>query len=417
MSARNKWGSSGKSAKQIDAPDVIIRLLVEKFVADGYSNPKIVTKLKDHYDTDHHSFSKSSRGQAHTVNSIGPTIERVQAQFPQQGSHDMKEMLQQEEKVMVPRQVILDYMNLHHPDEVQGRLKRRLKHSYFWTAGVNKLWCFDQHDKWCRFQLFFHVELEPFSGCVLWLKVWWTNHNPCLICGWYCDVVERLGGMPLITQSNPGTENNGIANGHTLLRHMQDSALDKSLQHMFKGSHCNIKPEIFWGQFRRRWAPGFEALIEWGVNEGLYDADDALERLVFHYVFIPWIQQELDCFIERFNNTKSQHNSHKLLPHGHPIDIFNKPEQFESRDFAVKLHPPYLIEVRNKYAPPDHAVFNLVPPAFALQACTFSDAANYPPVSWDNVWDIYIHLLKHCFLDSELDRSLSTTINNRATHF
>ncbi|EGO18514.1 hypothetical protein SERLADRAFT_408531 [Serpula lacrymans var. lacrymans S7.9] len=416
----NPQGTNGY--KVSPAPDILIRPLVEQFVADGYTNPEIVTKLKDYYDTDRYSFSlallkkkrmvwglKSARGQAHSVDSVGPTIERVRERFPHQGSHDMRVTLRQEERVMVPRQVILDYMNLHHPDEVKGRRKRRLKRSYFWTAGVNELWCFDQHDKWRRFQLFFHVGLEPFSGYVLWLKVWWTNHNPRLICGWYCDVVERLGGMPLITQSDPGTENNGIANGHTLLRHMQDPALDKTLQHTFKGSHRNIKPEIFWGQFRRRWAPGFEALLDWGVNEGLYDADDALQRLVFHYVFIPWIQQELNCFIERFNGSKPRRNSHKLLPHGRPVDIFKNPELFESRNFAVKVHPPYLTEVRDKYAPPDHPVFHLVPPAFSLQARTFWDAANYPQVGRENIWDIYLHLLQQ-FRDQPNNMELRTVM-------
>jgi hypothetical protein len=56
--------------------------------------------------------------------------------------------------------------------------------------------------------------------------------------------------MPLVTQSDPGSENNGIANGHTLLHHMQDPALARTLQHKFKGQHRNIKPEIFWSQLR-----------------------------------------------------------------------------------------------------------------------------------------------------------------------
>ena len=85
-------------------------------------------------------------------------------------------------------------MNIHHRDEVYSRKRRHMKRSYFWTAGVNEIWCMDQHDKWRRFQLFLHVGLEPFSGYILWLKIWWTNHNPRLICGWYCDTVEQLGG-------------------------------------------------------------------------------------------------------------------------------------------------------------------------------------------------------------------------------
>jgi hypothetical protein len=150
---------------------------------------------------------KSSRGQAHTIDSIGPAIEHVRKRFPKQGSHDMKQTLLQEEHIMVSRlfniilllqaythcmvfrDLILQYMNLHHPDEVQVRKSRQLKRSTYWTAGLHNIWVFDQHDKWRHFQLFLHVGIEPFSGHILWLKIWWTNRNPHLICSWYCDTV------------------------------------------------------------------------------------------------------------------------------------------------------------------------------------------------------------------------------------
>lgn len=51
----------------------------------------------------------------------------------------------------------------------------------------------DQHDKWKRLGLFFHVGLEPMSGKVLWLKVWRTNRNPKLILGYFLDAMEELG--------------------------------------------------------------------------------------------------------------------------------------------------------------------------------------------------------------------------------
>ncbi|KAG1811978.1 hypothetical protein EV424DRAFT_1593667 [Suillus variegatus] len=214
-------------------------------------------------------FRLSARGQAHTIASIGPAIERVRACFPQQGSHDMRQTLLHEEKITVPRALILSYMNLHHPEEVLARKSRRLKRSIYWTAGVNDIWVFDQHDKWRRFQLFLHVAIEPFSGRILWLKIWWTNRNPRLIFGWYCNTVQALSAMPLVTQSDPGSENNGIANGHTLLRHLQDPALARTLQHKFKGQHRNIKPEIFWSQLRRRWTPGFQDILDYGISEGI----------------------------------------------------------------------------------------------------------------------------------------------------
>ncbi|KAH9915480.1 hypothetical protein B0H21DRAFT_664705, partial [Amylocystis lapponica] len=122
--------------------------------------------------------------------------------------------------------LILEYMNMHHPTEVEARKGRRLVRKQFWTSGVNDVWCMDQHDKWRKFELYLHIGMEPFSGRILWLKIWWTNRNPRLICGWYCDTVQSLGGrIPLLTQSDLGTENNGIANAQTVLRHRLDPSL------------------------------------------------------------------------------------------------------------------------------------------------------------------------------------------------
>jgi hypothetical protein len=52
---------------------------------------------------------KSARGQAHTITSIGPAIERVRERFPMQGSHDMRQTLLHEEKIVVPRYVLCAY--------------------------------------------------------------------------------------------------------------------------------------------------------------------------------------------------------------------------------------------------------------------------------------------------------------------
>jgi hypothetical protein len=81
--------------------------------------------------------------------------------------------------------------------------------------------------------------------------------------------------------SDPGTENNGIANMHTTMRHQLDPSLRDTLQHLFCRDKMNIKSEIGWSQFRAQWTPGFEDLFDFGVNSGLYTASDALEKYVF----------------------------------------------------------------------------------------------------------------------------------------
>ncbi|KZT49991.1 hypothetical protein CALCODRAFT_445088, partial [Calocera cornea HHB12733] len=115
----------------------------------------------------------------------------------------------------------------------QQRRGRRLRHSVHWTAGLHEVWLADQHDKWKRFGLFLHVGVENFSNYLLWLKVWWTNLNPRLIASFYLEAARKLSGIPLLTQSDPGTENNGMANCQTMLRHQLDPSLWDALQHQW----------------------------------------------------------------------------------------------------------------------------------------------------------------------------------------
>jgi hypothetical protein len=54
----------------------------------------------------------------------------------------------------------------------------------------------------------------------------------------------------MITQSDPGTENYGIANGHTYLRQWHDLNLTGTLQHCWMRQKKNVVPEIRWSQMR-----------------------------------------------------------------------------------------------------------------------------------------------------------------------
>jgi hypothetical protein len=76
--------------------------------------------------------------------------------------------------------------------------------------------------------------------------------------------------MPLLTQSDYGKENNGIANVQTLLWHRMDPALAQHLQHRFMGNKQNVKPEIIWRQLCVHWTPGFERYIDLGIQHGWY---------------------------------------------------------------------------------------------------------------------------------------------------
>jgi len=78
-------------------------------------------------------------------------------------------------------------------------------------------------------------------------------------------------------QSDPGTENYGTANCHTVARHHLDPSLANTLQHRWMRKKNNIKCEANWSIFRHDFAPGFENIFDRGFNDGIYKPDNPLE--------------------------------------------------------------------------------------------------------------------------------------------
>lgn len=200
----------------------------------------------------------------------------------------------------LPRPLIGEHLRAMEPEKVKQRLGRRFKRKRYYAAGVNDVWAQDQHDKWGpQYGLWLHTSLDPHPGWINWMKVWWTNSNPRLITKYYLDCCRDMSGMsfkpdlesskklfntfdwtgvPLTTQSDPGTENNGVANVHTLIRHTLDPSLRDTRQHRFMRKHNNVKPESTWSLLRRDFTPGFQNIFDEGINHGLYDVNDPLEK-------------------------------------------------------------------------------------------------------------------------------------------
>ncbi|KAJ6596587.1 hypothetical protein B0H10DRAFT_2441868 [Mycena sp. CBHHK59/15] len=182
-----------------------------------------------------------TKKQGHDVDSIRDAMIRLRAQYPRAGQREISGLLFHEEDMSVSRAVITSYFAIYVPDLVRQRRANRLKRKRFWAAGVNDLWAVDQHDKWkYKFGLALHSGLDPFIGRIQWLKIWWTNSNPRLILSYYLDAVQEFGFMPLVSQSDPGSENFGLANGHTLLRHWHDQSLFGTLQHRWMNEKKNV---------------------------------------------------------------------------------------------------------------------------------------------------------------------------------
>ncbi|KAG2754087.1 hypothetical protein P692DRAFT_20870343 [Suillus brevipes Sb2] len=247
----------------------------------------------------------------------------------------------------VPRSVMKSYFATYEPDLVRQRKARRLRRKRFWAACVNDLFAVDQHDKWLRFGLALHTGIEPFS----------------LILSYYLDTLMELGYMPLVTQRDTPTP------------------LDADQK--------NVMPEITWSQLRRRFTPGFENVLDTGVSEGWYDATNTLQIMVFRWVFIPWLQMELNAYKDRINNTSKRCDRNKVLPHGIPDMIYNSLEDFGALDFKSDA----IDHIRRVYINPSHTVFDLVPLTLGHHLASCYTHLGCPVITRDSAWRVYLDML------------------------
>ncbi|KAJ7728282.1 hypothetical protein DFH07DRAFT_757330, partial [Mycena maculata] len=335
-----------------------------------------------------------TRSQHHNINSIRLALLRLRAQYPKAGAREIVSILFHEENMSVSGNIVTKYFSVFEPELVKERHKNCLRRKRFWAAGVNDIWAVDQHDKRkYKFGSAPHTGIDPFIGFTHWLKIWWTNSNPRLVLSYYLDEVEEQGYGPLVSQSDPGTENFGLANGHTLIRHFHDPSLRGTLQHRWMREKKNVMPEISWSQLRHRFTPGFEDILDIGVNNGWYDPDILLEALVFRWVFIPWLQKKLDSYRERVNNTAKRADRNKVLPHGVPNDMAEHPGDYGVLDFKIKVEQEAIDMVRALYAPPDDEVFQLVPPDFHAIITQMYAEIGQPAVTRESCWNIDLQLL------------------------
>ncbi|KAG9311682.1 hypothetical protein JVU11DRAFT_7919 [Chiua virens] len=355
-----------------------------------------------------------TRQQRHTKESIRATMMELRVIYPHAGAREMVSLLFHEHGMSVSRRVVQEYFHAYEPELVHKRKANRLRRRRFWAAGVNDIWAIDQHDKWLRFGLALHTGIEPFSGRILWMKVWHSNRNPQLILSYYLETAERLGHIPLVTQSDPGTENFGVANGQTMLRQILDPSLAGFIQHRWMRLKKNVMPEIAWSQLRRRFTPGFEAILQQGVDSGWYDPDNTLQLMIFRWLFIPWLQAELDRYQYRVNNTLKRRNRNKILPHGVPELIFQNPTNYGALDFKVPVNQAVIGSIRGLYINAAHPVFDLVPQRLNDFLVGCYDRLGNPALERGSIWSVYLNILSAARQYAEVPRILASLSSEEA---
>ncbi|KAG1830416.1 hypothetical protein EV424DRAFT_1343637 [Suillus variegatus] len=356
------------------------------------NDKEIVQALQKHFNTEHYGIRLTkfhqirvdmglewSRRQGYTIETIHEAVTELRKMYPHAGTREMISLLFHEKSMSVSRLVMMSYFTAYEPE---------------------------LHDKWLRFGLSLHTGIEPFSGCIMWIRVWHSNRNPQLILNYYLDTIAELGW----------TKNYGIANAQTLLCQRYDPTLQGTLQHHWMCTKKNVVETDISVALQRLFTPGFENLLDEGVIEGWYDSADTLQMMIFRWVFIPWLQQELDAYRDRVNNSTKRRDHNKVLPHGVPTLIYHSPEDFGALDFKAFIctNREGINYIHNVYIDASNPVFDLVPPMLGDFIKHCYDAMGRPAVTRSSVWTVYRNVLSAVQLAENPHPNLLLTENEGA---
>ncbi|KAF8424001.1 hypothetical protein L210DRAFT_3422234 [Boletus edulis BED1] len=120
--------------------------------------------------------------------------------------------------------------------------------------------------------------------------------------------------------------------------------------------------------------------------------------MIFRWLFIPWLQKELDSYQHRINNSRKRSDKKKVrntyvLPHGIPELIHRCAEDYGALDFKVTVSQEALDHVHHLYINDNHPVFDLVPPNLSCFIASCYDELGRPVVERGSIWSIYCALL------------------------
>ncbi|KIK77025.1 hypothetical protein PAXRUDRAFT_168071 [Paxillus rubicundulus Ve08.2h10] len=111
------------------------------------------------------------------------------------------------------------------------------------------------------------------------------------------------------------------------------------------------------------------------------------------------LQQELDNYQSRINNTRKRCDKKKVLPHGIPELTHTCAADYGALDFKVMVNQGAINHVCQLYINPNHAVFKLVsPPLSAFLELCYNELGR-PPVERETIWMIYhstLELIRQC---------------------
>ncbi|KAG1725924.1 hypothetical protein EDB19DRAFT_1914861 [Suillus lakei] len=285
-------------------------------------------------------------------------------------------------------------MRQHEPDGFAQRepSKKKVSRQPLVSLGPHHQWSGDGHDKLSKIGFPIWAIHDQWSG--KWLGMWVVPNNQLKtsIAYLYLSLVYEIGGMPLQTTTDCGSETTEVYGFATALREFFSPNLstDELPAHQFLKSVHNIMIERGWLRVRVQW--GDNVKVFWEAGEEIYNNMDPRQYDLVQWLWLRLIQQELNKLKNHLNTHTVRFDRNKILPSG------------VSPNVAMALHKDYHVEdclqsvdrdiVKNlmvEIGGEDLICF--VDTEYSAHAQSIFDDLGFIGLTFQNVWQIFSAML------------------------
>ncbi|KAG1884584.1 hypothetical protein F4604DRAFT_1878644 [Suillus subluteus] len=298
------------------------------------------------------------------------------------GPHIVKELIANKTGVMLPRKYIRDQMMLQEPEGFVARepASKKLSRKPLVVLGPNHEWSGDGHDKLTQIGFPIWGIRDVWSG--KWLGIWVlpNNHLKSAVAYLYLSLCYQLGGIPIQTTTDCGSETTEIYGFGTLLPHL---SLNELPAHKFLKSVHNTTIECGWLRLRLQW--GDNVKVFWEAGRGMYNEMDPR-----HYDLL--VQQELNQLRENFNNHCVRKDSAKKLPSGvSPNVAFALHAEYQAENCLQVVDCEVVKQLMENIGGED--LIRFVSVEYENRAETVFAHLGFKELSFHNVWNIFSAML------------------------
>ncbi|KAM6499101.1 hypothetical protein JOM56_004609 [Amanita muscaria] len=304
-----------------------------------------------------------------------------------------------DDNIHLTQDFVSKVMHTHDGDAFAGRepTAKRIFRVKKYPIGIHEHWAADGHDKLYKIGFPIWAIVDDATG--KWLGAWVvpSNRTGNIIAYLWLCTVEKYGGIPIQFTTDCGSETtvvNGYVHAFRLIFHGDIKITDVPAYNYLRSIH-NISAERSWLRLHLDFGDNAVLFFNKGIEEGVYNSDDANHYQLCQWLWPRLLQKELDKFMEFQNGCMMRKDKEKPGSSGMSRNqAFSLPEMWGGRDCLLGLTDKNLsvIQELKAWLGGDKLV-SFSKPEFSARAQEAYNSLAIVDLTFENVWGVFTAML------------------------